>query len=338
MTADAERALPSVTLCILCFNQEQHVGAALEAALRQTGDPIEIIVSDDGSSDDTLAVARAVAARYRGPHSVIVRQTPRNLGTLHHLFDVAELATGALLVVAAGDDMSLPERAETLARTWQRAPSSAVFSAYQIIDDNGVVIDPHHRFDDSWLPLHDYFPGRDLVSIHGASSAYQRDRLLALPRPATRVLFEDTWLTLILTLLGQTIAYVDQPLVSYRQHDGSATNYGTRSRVLKSDVIAADQQNYRRAAFYRDAVQSFRDQAVASGHAGTVAMTIVDRDLAFYDAQAAWSSLRWRAKLAATMRARQPWMRQWAAVRLLSPGVRATIARGQQFVRTGPAR
>jgi glycosyltransferase involved in cell wall biosynthesis len=329
VNADPERVRPVVTLCILCFNQERQVGDALNAALRQTGDPIEIIVSDDGSSDDTLHVARAVAAQYRGLHRVIVRQTPHNLGTLHHLFDVAEIATGDLLVVAAGDDMSLPERVEALVDAWQSERSSAFFSAYRIIDEHGAVIDPHHRFDDRWLPIHAYLPGRDLVSIHGASSAYDRRQLLSLPRPSARILFDDTWLTLILTLLGHRITYIDRPLVSYRRHGKSTTNYDATNRVTKSAIAAADQQGYRNATIYRDAIRSFKEQALALGATEAVAMDVVDRDLRFFDAQAVWPDLPWPAKVAAVTRARQPWMRQWALLRLLNPGLRVAIARAR---------
>lgn len=323
----------SATLCILCFNQERYIGQALEAALSQTGDPIEIIVSDDGSSDNSVQVAQKIAAGYHGPHCVIVRQTPCNLGTLHHLFDVAELATGDLLVVGAADDLSLPDRVATLVAVWRREKASALFSGYGIIDDTGTVVEDFHRFDDRWLPIHDYLPGRTMVSIHGASSAYDRQALIALPRPTTRILFEDTWLTLILTLTGGRIRYVDQALVAYRRHTESITNFGERTRDTRATIEAADQQERRGAAAYRDVVRSFRDQAIAADLDDRVAIDIVDRDLRFFDAQATWPRLNWQARLTATARARQPWMWRWALLRLMSPTLRVAIAKGRQMAR-----
>lgn len=328
-------ARPCATLCILCFNQEHYVGKALEAALHQTGDPIEIIVSDDGSIDGSLKVALEIAAKYQGPHRIIVRKTPRNLGTLHHLFDVAEQATGDLLLVGAADDLSLPDRTATLIDIWRRQGSSALFSSYQIIDEVGKTIEPFHRFDDRWLPIHDYLPQQALVSIHGASSAYDRRALLALPRPATRILFEDTWLTLMFTLLGHKISYVDRPLVAYRRHANSITNFGERSETTSAQIEAADQRGRRSAAAYRDAVRSFREQAVALHFSGRVAMDVVDQDLRFFEAQAAWADLPWRAKLAAAIQARQSWMRRWALLRLFGPKLRVVIAKVRQVTRRG---
>lgn len=325
------------TLCILCFNQERYVGQALEAALSQTGDPIEIIVSDDGSSDGSLQVAQKIAAEYQGPHRIIIRQTPRNLGTLHHLFDVAELATGDLVVVSAADDLSLPDRVTTLVDVWRREDTSALFSSYRIIDNTGTVVEDFHRFDDRWLPIHDYLPGRTVVSIHGASSAYDRKALIALPRPTSRILFEDTWLTLMLTLKGGKIRYVDQALVAYRCHVESITNFGDRAGYTRAKIEAVDQQERRGAAFYRDVVRSFRDQAIAADLSDHVAMDIVDRDLRFFEAQATWLKLSWQTKLAAAAHARQPWMRRWALLRLMSPTLRVAIAKGRRIIRRGTA-
>lgn len=321
------------TLCILCFNQARYIGQALEAALNQTGDAIEIIVSDDGSSDGSLQVAQKMAAGYQGPHRVIVRQTPRNLGTLHHLFDVAELATGDLLVVGAADDLSLPNRVATLVDVWRREEASALFSSYRIIDDAGTVVEDFHRFDDRWLPIHDYLPGQTLVSIHGASSAYDRKALTALPRPSARILFEDTWLTLMLTMMGGRIRYVDQALVAYRRHEESITNFGERAGNTRANIEAADQQGRRNAAAYRDVVRSFQDQAVAMDLGDRVAMYIVDRDLSFFEAQEAWPRLSWPARLTAAARARQPWMRRWALLRMMSPTLRVAIAKGRRVAR-----
>jgi glycosyltransferase involved in cell wall biosynthesis len=321
------------TLCILCFNQERYIGQALEAALSQTGDPIEIIVSDDGSSDSSLQVAQKISAGYKGPHRIIVRQTARNLGTLHHLFDVAELATGDLLVVGAADDLSLPDRVATLVDIWRCEGASALFSGYQIIDDAGTVVEDFHRFDDRWLPIHDYLPGRTVVSVHGASSAYDRKALIALPRPTTRILFEDTWLTLMLTLTDDRIRYVDQALVAYRRHTESITNFGQRAGDTRANIEAADEKERQGAAAYRDVVRTFRDHAIAANLSERVALGIVNRDLRFFEAQAAWPRLNWQARLTAATCARQPWMRRWALLRLMSPIVRVAIVKGRQMAR-----
>ena len=75
MTATAR-----VTLAILAYNQEQFVDSAVRSALAQVCEPIEILVSDDCSSDGTFDRIQQLVGEYRGPHRAIARRNPENLG------------------------------------------------------------------------------------------------------------------------------------------------------------------------------------------------------------------------------------------------------------------
>lgn len=110
---------PLVTFAIFTFNQEKFVREAIQAAFAQTYEPMEIILSDDCSSDQTLEILQTMAREYRGTKHVIARQTKSNCGTLLHVAEVAKLARGELLVLAAGDDVSKPQRTSTLVEAWQ---------------------------------------------------------------------------------------------------------------------------------------------------------------------------------------------------------------------------
>ena len=46
---------PLVSYCVKCFNQEQYIGKALEAAFAQTYEPLEILIGDDCSTDGSMA-------------------------------------------------------------------------------------------------------------------------------------------------------------------------------------------------------------------------------------------------------------------------------------------
>lgn len=107
------------TILLLAYNQQNFVAQAAQSCLDQVGEPLEIILSDDGSTDDTFEILQKVARQYNGPHRVILRQNARNLGIADHYNTLIELATSQLLITAAGDDISYPERAQTLYKAWQ---------------------------------------------------------------------------------------------------------------------------------------------------------------------------------------------------------------------------
>src|SRR4051812_14586565 len=110
---------PLLSFCLVAYNQAAFIRDAVEAALSQTYSPLEIILSDDCSSDVTFEIIREVASAYSGPHLVRVNRTARNCGLCQHVNQVAELARGELIIVAAGDDISLPERSQLTLEAWE---------------------------------------------------------------------------------------------------------------------------------------------------------------------------------------------------------------------------
>src|ERR1700743_3164429 len=112
----AER--PLVTMLLIAYNQAAQIGDAVRSALAQTYQPLEIIISDDASSDATFAAIEAALAGYDGPHRIITRRNTTNQGISAHLTQIAQLAHAELLFVAAGDDMSAPTRCERVVDFW----------------------------------------------------------------------------------------------------------------------------------------------------------------------------------------------------------------------------
>lgn len=102
--------LPLVTFALFAYNQEDFIESAVLSALSQTYSPMEIILSDDCSSDTTYEVIQKLASEYSGPNHVIVRRNQVNKGIASHFNDILQLARGEYIIVAAGDDISLQTR------------------------------------------------------------------------------------------------------------------------------------------------------------------------------------------------------------------------------------
>ncbi|MEO8343813.1 MAG: glycosyltransferase family A protein, partial [Gallionella sp.] len=115
----SDNEFPLISFILLSYNQEKFIEEAVKAALRQTYEPLEIIISDDVSADRTYEIAKAVVDQYRGAHRVILRKNAKNMGINPHINLAVKEAKGEFVVIAAGDDVSLPERTEKLARQWQ---------------------------------------------------------------------------------------------------------------------------------------------------------------------------------------------------------------------------
>jgi len=200
---------PLVTFALFAYNQERYIREALAGALAQTYTPLQIILSDDNSSDKTFAIMQEVASQYHGPHQILLNRNQPNLGIGAHVNKVMSLAQGEFIVVAAGDDISLPERTAILADKWielgQRAIS--VHTSTQQIDEAGhelEIVKPSKA-------IETFTPGCILGATHGWSA----ESFVKFGDLGENSTIEDIVIAFRSSLLDG-VYFIDQPLVKYR--------------------------------------------------------------------------------------------------------------------------
>lgn len=242
-----ERSFPSCSVLVIAYRMQHTIAEALASVLAQTV-PCEIIVSDDCSGDDTLAIARAIADNYRGRHRLTVRSTPRNLGLCAHLCDLAALAQSEILVFQAGDDIAYAHRVERLLAEFAEHPAAQlVGSAVDDVDEHGHLIASSVRglpaCNDQRAFLH---RGR-MQTVLGASMAIRRELLTALPPLKGTV--EDNTLSLRAAMLGECRC-LPEALLRYRRHGGNLNDW-MFDRSAR-DYPTWERRNRRVLAMYRD--------------------------------------------------------------------------------------
>jgi len=146
----SEEKPPLVTLIVFSYNQENYIRAAIEAAFAQTYSPLEILLSDDCSPDRTFEIMEEMAAAYNGPHSIVLNRNATNGGIGAHFNRVMNLTSGELIALAAGDDISLPERTAVLVDHWlAHGKPSGMSSSGILMNDEGKFF--HES--SAWGPL-----------------------------------------------------------------------------------------------------------------------------------------------------------------------------------------
>ncbi len=236
---------PLVTLAILAYNQAQYVESAIRAAFSQTYSPLEILVSDDASSDGTPAIIESVSGAYAGSHRLRINLNSHNLGVGAHVNKLFEMASGELLVLAAADDISHPDRVERLAHAWctQNPQPWALHSSARVIDESGHLLGRYvgklrGRENDIGMLIRHY---RGALLL-GATTAYDR-RLHEEFGPLRADLpVEDVPLTVRAAMLGR-VAYLDEILVDYRvgvhgwiPHGGKSTTLARQKEIRRFKV------------------------------------------------------------------------------------------------------
>ena len=221
---------PLISFVILAYNQERFIREAVEGAFSQTYSPLEIIISDDCSSDRTFEIIKEMAAAYSGPHKVVLNRNKKNIGIGEHVNRVFSIATGELIILAAGDDISLPERTEIIVKNWLlydkptalQSSHSRVNEFGEEIVENVLRIDKNIYEKPSYENLLVRAKEKEKFKFIGATSAYSMSCVKEFDSLPEYVVAEDAMLSFRALFLNG-ILHIKDVLVKYRISENNVT-------------------------------------------------------------------------------------------------------------------
>ncbi len=209
-----------LAVIVPCYNHARYVGAALESALSQSRAPDRVIVIDDGSRDDSVAVLRAFEARG------VEVEAQENAGAHETINRLVKKAAEdcELVAVLNSDDAYLPGRFERCLPEFERDADLAVLAtALELMDDDGGDLDPDSSrarwFRAAWsLRGREYHEWMGVCNFPATTSNViaRADYLLANPFRPYR--FNHDYYLLAKAAVEGRFGLVDEPLVRYRVH------------------------------------------------------------------------------------------------------------------------
>jgi len=237
MNSEFEKSIP-VSLVLLSYNQENYIEAAINSALAQDYPNLKIVISDDCSSDHTFEWAKNLIDSYAGSHSIELRRNDKNLGLVNHVNTVISQVDTELVVVAAGDDISLPHRVSKLADVYQKSGKPKLISSTAFrIDEAGNLLDGVAP--DRVIPIDDLDSVVDSLNhvdhrvglYLGATGAWSMDLWNKYGPIQHAHCWEDVVMGFRAALEG-SYKFIDEPLVKYRVNIGLSSQ-GARSLAGK---------------------------------------------------------------------------------------------------------
>jgi glycosyltransferase involved in cell wall biosynthesis len=220
-------SVPRVSVIMAAYNEQSFLAEAVESVLAQSFDDFELIITDDGSTDDTPALAQSFAERH--PERVRVIRGEQNQGKPYALNRALAIRRGELIAWLDGDDAMLPDKLARQVAVLDANPDAAgcTHDAEMFESDGGQVIG---RFSDIsngaslrsggielWFdPTYKMLPSATMI----------RSALCPPEGFDERLTFTNDWLFDIEVFRQGYCIALDEVLVRYRRH---ADNFTTRA-------------------------------------------------------------------------------------------------------------
>lgn len=228
---------PRISVLMPAYNVEKYIAASLDSLLQQTYQDFEIVVVNDGSTDQTGSILESY--RKRDPRVRVIHQENQGISVTRNR--TLELAEGDYITFIDSDDTVKPEYLEKLYETALEKDADMVFCPYYgFLEEKGTFQMP--LLEDGYLTKE--FTGEELyhvaytpVNTYEVVSAViwgkllKRSLLDGIVFPAGKV-HEDNFTTYKIYLKAKRIIYYNEALYMYRKRAGSiVTGAWSRERI-----------------------------------------------------------------------------------------------------------
>ena len=215
----------SVAMCT--YNGARYLGEQLESIASQTRAPDELVICDDGSSDETVQIIRAFSAQSKFPVRLYVNE--KNLGSTKNFEQAIALCNQEIIALADQDDVWRANKLEVIEDVFFNSPQTGlVFSDAELVGEDlqplGYSMWEKNGFDEGQKNLIKGGHALDVLlpgwTVTGATIAFRAHfRELLLPIPTHLPMIHDGWIAVMISAVAE-INFINEPLIKYRQHAG----------------------------------------------------------------------------------------------------------------------
>jgi glycosyltransferase involved in cell wall biosynthesis len=264
-----------VSVIVPVYNASSYLPEVLESICTQQDIDFEVVVVNDGSTDDSEDVARSVLRRWPSVPTQVINQ--QNMGEASAVNRGVSLARGDLIAIVNADDPLLPDHLRTMSEALSSHKDAVVaYCDWKMIDKSGQEICVRTTRDFSDRLLYD-----DFVCLPGPGAVIRKSALLRnyLRDESYRFISDfEAWLFL---LTQGRFLRVPTVLATWRMHAGGATAQANGQKIateivrLSSEVSKLPEQmaptgrsistrSMRSHALYYAALQGLHGRGVPS--------------------------------------------------------------------------
>jgi len=293
----------SVSVALCTYNGAAYLEEQLLSILGQSLRPDQIVVSDDGSTDQTLPVLERVVAAWRAEDAthvieLVVLHNATALGVTANFEQALAACSGDLVALCDQDDVWWPERVERMVAEFTRRPSlQMVHADARLVDAAGAalgvtLLQTLGVSDADRAAVHaghaiDAYLRRNIVT--GATMMVRRE-LIEQSRPFPAAWVHDEWMAMVAAATGE-VDLLEEPLTDYRQHGGNQIGVTSLDASGKLGRLLAPRTARNARLLARASVLQYRASAFEPAVSASM-LALIDAKLAHETRRSALPAVR----------------------------------------------
>lgn len=207
-----------ISVCIATYNGGLYIKQQLLSILAQLSNNDEIIVSDDGSTDDTIDVINSLND-YR---IVIYKGNFKNL--IKNFENAISKSTGDIIFLSDQDDIWKPNKVKKMTEKLSLEYDIVLHDCEIVTSDNNIINDSFFKFRSSKAGLiRNLLKRNSYMGCCLAFNAKMKSYILPFPK---KIPMHDLWIGLIGELFFKPL-FLDDKLLQYRQHPNNSSDTST---------------------------------------------------------------------------------------------------------------
>jgi glycosyltransferase involved in cell wall biosynthesis len=226
---------PLVSVCMPAYNHAHTLGHALRSAMSQTYRNFEILVLDNGSTDDTESLVGALS---RQDSRIRYLRHPENIGMIRNFNRCIEQANGEYIKFVCADDMIEPDCVEQMVRVMFTHPEvSLVGCARQMVDQDlystgTAQYSRHFTVVEGTSAIRRCFFGGNVIGEPTAVMFRRADAVRGFDDRYQQLMDLEMWFRL---LKRGAFAFLPTPLCRIRKHVEQATQKNLKAGIVLRD-------------------------------------------------------------------------------------------------------
>jgi len=241
---------PQVSIALATYNGAHNLQEQLESLARQTIPPLELVVTDDGSTDETLTIVRQFARTVEFPVHIFANET--RLGFANNFLKAASLCKGGLIGFCDQDDVWDEQKLDICASYFN--DPDVVLSVHSASVWNGVSttgqLFPNFRE----TCVHSFSSVDPFMLVPGFTMVFRSD-LLRLTDNASRLrhllnvgkspspMHHDAWVWFLGNAVGKVVT-ISRTLALYRQHNTNTIGAPPETRKIPGLFLSLSDTEY----------------------------------------------------------------------------------------------